>query len=78
MAGMEKPIWSRSRSESSGPHAEKPILIEISPCPDPGGLKIDKTIKSKFSLGEEKEAELSMDMTNGLSLPINTFSGIIQ
>ncbi|XP_035039676.2 phosphoinositide 3-kinase regulatory subunit 6 isoform X1 [Hippoglossus stenolepis] len=51
--------------------------IEISPCLDPGYC-IQKTIRSKFSLGEDKNAGLSKYMSKGLHLPINTFAGIIN
>ncbi|XP_068583835.1 phosphoinositide 3-kinase regulatory subunit 6 isoform X2 [Cebidichthys violaceus] len=50
--------------------------IEISPCLDPGYC-VQKTIRSKFKLGEVKEAGLSKYMNKGLPLPINTFAGII-
>ncbi|KAG7459336.1 hypothetical protein MATL_G00209610 [Megalops atlanticus] len=43
--------------------------VDVSLCPR-------ETFLSKFSMGEEKEAELSKHMTKGLSLPINTFSGL--
>ncbi|XP_034402041.1 phosphoinositide 3-kinase regulatory subunit 6 isoform X2 [Cyclopterus lumpus] len=50
--------------------------IEISPCLDPGYC-VQKTIRSKFKLGEDKDAGLSKYMNKGLPLPINTFAGII-
>ncbi|KAK1885624.1 Phosphoinositide 3-kinase regulatory subunit 6 [Dissostichus eleginoides] len=50
--------------------------IEICPCLDPG-YSVQKTIRSKFSLGEDKDAGLSKYMCKGLPLPINTFAGII-
>ncbi|XP_075946383.1 phosphoinositide 3-kinase regulatory subunit 6 [Anarhichas minor] len=50
--------------------------VEISPCLDPGYC-VQKTIRSKFKLGEVKEAGLSKYMNKGLPLPINTFAGII-
>ncbi|XP_042341394.1 phosphoinositide 3-kinase regulatory subunit 6 isoform X2 [Plectropomus leopardus] len=50
--------------------------IEISPCLDPGYC-VQKTMRSKFKLGEDKEAGLSKYMNKGLPLPINTFAGII-
>ncbi|XP_054460663.1 phosphoinositide 3-kinase regulatory subunit 6 isoform X2 [Anoplopoma fimbria] len=50
--------------------------IEISPCLDPGYC-VQKTIRSKFTLGEDKDAGLSKYMNKGLPLPINTFAGII-
>ncbi|XP_029992944.1 phosphoinositide 3-kinase regulatory subunit 6 isoform X2 [Sphaeramia orbicularis] len=51
--------------------------IEIFPCLDPGYC-VQKTMRSKFSLGEEKDAGLSKYMSKGLPLPINTFAGIIN
>ncbi|KAG7485228.1 phosphoinositide 3-kinase regulatory subunit 6 [Solea senegalensis] len=51
--------------------------IEIAPCLDPGYC-IQKTIRSRFSLGDDKNTGLSKYMTKGLSLPINTFAGIIN
>ncbi|XP_051240160.1 phosphoinositide 3-kinase regulatory subunit 6 isoform X2 [Dicentrarchus labrax] len=51
--------------------------IEISPCLDPGYC-VQKNIRSKFKLGEDKEAGLSKYMNKGLPLPINTFAGIIS
>ncbi|XP_054607769.2 phosphoinositide 3-kinase regulatory subunit 6 isoform X2 [Nothobranchius furzeri] len=51
--------------------------IEISPCLDPGYC-IQKTIRSKFSLGDNKDAGLSKYMSKTLPLPINTFAGIIN
>ncbi|KAI3353071.1 hypothetical protein L3Q82_019636 [Scortum barcoo] len=50
--------------------------IEISPCLDPGYC-VQKTMRSKFKLGEDKDAGLSKYMSKGLPLPINTFAGII-
>ncbi|XP_070684601.1 phosphoinositide 3-kinase regulatory subunit 6 [Pempheris klunzingeri] len=50
--------------------------FEISPCLDPGYC-IQKTMRSKFKLGEDKDAGLSKYMSKGLPLPINTFAGII-
>ncbi|KAM9363846.1 phosphoinositide 3-kinase regulatory subunit 6 [Symphorus nematophorus] len=50
--------------------------IEISPCLDPGYC-VQKTMRSKFKLGEDKDAGLSKYMNKGLPLPINTFAGII-
>ncbi|CAB1344655.1 unnamed protein product [Coregonus sp. 'balchen'] len=52
--------------------------IEITPCLDPGYC-VQKTMRSKFSLGEEeRDAGLSKYMNKGLPLPINTFAGIIN
>ncbi|XP_061590624.1 phosphoinositide 3-kinase regulatory subunit 6 [Cololabis saira] len=51
--------------------------IEICPCLDPGYC-VQKTMRSKFSLGEDKEAGLSKYMSKALPLPINTFAGIIN
>lgn len=50
--------------------------IEISPCLDPGYC-VQKTMRSKLKLGEDKDAGLSKYMNKGLPLPINTFAGII-
>ncbi|XP_068448546.1 phosphoinositide 3-kinase regulatory subunit 6 [Clinocottus analis] len=50
--------------------------IEISPCLDPGYC-VQKSIRSKFKLGWDKDAGLSKYMNKGLPLPINTFAGII-
>ncbi|XP_033986065.1 phosphoinositide 3-kinase regulatory subunit 6 [Trematomus bernacchii] len=50
--------------------------IEICPCLDPG-YSVQKTMRSKFSLGEDKDAGLSKYMCKGLPLPINTFAGIL-
>ncbi|KAM9856970.1 phosphoinositide 3-kinase regulatory subunit 6 [Aulostomus maculatus] len=49
--------------------------IEIFPCVDPGYC-VQKTMRSKFNVGEEKDAGLSKYMTKGLPLPVNTFAGI--
>lgn len=51
--------------------------IEILPCLDPGYC-VQKTMRSKFSLGDERDAGLSKYMNKGLPLPINTFAGIIN
>ncbi|KAK2816859.1 hypothetical protein Q5P01_025050 [Channa striata] len=51
--------------------------IEISPCLDPGYC-VQKTMRSKFRLAEDKDAGLSKYMSKGLPLPINTFAGIIN
>ncbi|XP_029951064.1 phosphoinositide 3-kinase regulatory subunit 6 [Salarias fasciatus] len=51
--------------------------IEISPCEDPGYC-VQKTMRSKLNLAEDKEAGLSKYMSKGLPLPINTFAGIIN
>lgn len=51
--------------------------IEITPCLDPGYC-VQKSIKSKFDLGEGKDAGLSKYMNKGLPLPVNTFAGIIN
>ncbi|XP_044046290.1 phosphoinositide 3-kinase regulatory subunit 6 isoform X2 [Siniperca chuatsi] len=50
--------------------------IEISPCLDPGYC-VQKTMRSKFKVGEDKDAGLSKYISKGLPLPINTFAGII-
>ncbi|XP_040000762.1 phosphoinositide 3-kinase regulatory subunit 6 isoform X2 [Xiphias gladius] len=51
--------------------------IEISPCLDPGYC-VQKTMRSKFMLAEDKNAGLSKYMSKGLHLPINTFAGIVN
>uniref|UniRef100_A0A8C6WK47 Phosphoinositide-3-kinase regulatory subunit 6 n=1 Tax=Neogobius melanostomus TaxID=47308 RepID=A0A8C6WK47_9GOBI len=51
--------------------------FEILPCLDPG-YRVQKSMKSKFSLGDERDAGLSKYMNKGLHLPINTFAGIIN
>ncbi|XP_076027168.1 phosphoinositide 3-kinase regulatory subunit 6 isoform X2 [Genypterus blacodes] len=51
--------------------------VEISPCLDPG-YSLHKSMDSILNLGEEKDAGLSKYMSKGLSLPINTFAGIIN
>ncbi|XP_038569707.1 phosphoinositide 3-kinase regulatory subunit 6 [Micropterus salmoides] len=50
--------------------------IEIAPCLDPGYF-VQKSMRSKFNLGADKDAGLSKYMSKGLPLPINTFAGII-
>lgn len=50
--------------------------IEIAPCLDPG-FCIQKTVRSKFNV-EDTEAGLSKYINKRLSLPINTFAGIIH
>ncbi|XP_041642353.1 phosphoinositide 3-kinase regulatory subunit 6 isoform X2 [Cheilinus undulatus] len=50
--------------------------IEITPCLDPGYC-VQKIMRSKLNLGEDKDAGLSKYMNKGLPLPINTFAGII-
>ncbi|KAG5279886.1 hypothetical protein AALO_G00082620 [Alosa alosa] len=49
--------------------------IEIAPCLDPGYC-LQRSTKSKHNL-EEKESALSKYMSRTLTLPINTFSGVI-
>lgn len=51
--------------------------IEIFPCLDPGYC-VQKTVRSRFSLGTEKDAGLTKYMSKALPLPINTFAGIIN
>ncbi|XP_004539330.1 phosphoinositide 3-kinase regulatory subunit 6 [Maylandia zebra] len=51
--------------------------IEVSPCVDPGYC-VQKTMRSKYKLEEDKDAGLSKYMNKGLPLPINTFAGIIN
>ncbi|XP_047435230.1 phosphoinositide 3-kinase regulatory subunit 6 isoform X2 [Mugil cephalus] len=51
--------------------------IEISPCLDPGYC-VQKTMRSKFKLEEDKDVGLSKYMNKSLPLPINTFAGIIN
>uniref|UniRef100_A0A3B4WHG4 Phosphoinositide-3-kinase regulatory subunit 6 n=1 Tax=Seriola lalandi dorsalis TaxID=1841481 RepID=A0A3B4WHG4_SERLL len=51
--------------------------IEIAPCLDPGYC-VQKTMRSKFKVGEDKNPGLSKYMSKGLPLPINTFAGIIN
>ncbi|KAM4604166.1 phosphoinositide 3-kinase regulatory subunit 6 isoform 2-T2 [Polymixia lowei] len=51
--------------------------IEIAPCLDPGYC-VQKSMRSKFSSGEDNDAGLSKFMNKGLPLPINTFAGIIN
>ncbi|XP_078136240.1 phosphoinositide 3-kinase regulatory subunit 6 isoform X2 [Sander vitreus] len=50
--------------------------IEISPCLDPGYC-VQKTMRSKYKFGADKDAGLSKYMSKRLLLPINTFAGII-
>ncbi|XP_076121418.1 phosphoinositide 3-kinase regulatory subunit 6 isoform X4 [Alosa pseudoharengus] len=50
--------------------------IEIAPCLDPGYC-LQRSTKSKHNL-EEKESALSKYMSRTLTLPINTFSGVIH
>ncbi|XP_050929795.1 phosphoinositide 3-kinase regulatory subunit 6 isoform X2 [Lates calcarifer] len=45
--------------------------IEISPCLDPGC-----NIRSRFSIGDERELPLNKYLDKVLSLPINTFTGV--
>lgn len=51
--------------------------IEICPCLDPGYC-VQKTVRSRYSLGGEKDAGLTKYMSKALPLPINTFAGIIN
>ncbi|XP_062403907.1 phosphoinositide 3-kinase regulatory subunit 6 [Sardina pilchardus] len=51
--------------------------IEISPCLDPGYC-LQKTVRSKFNVTDDSEAGLSKYINKRLSLPINTFAGIIH
>ncbi|XP_029367869.1 phosphoinositide 3-kinase regulatory subunit 6 isoform X2 [Echeneis naucrates] len=51
--------------------------IEITPCLDPGYC-VQKAMRSKFSVTEDKNPGLSKYMNKGLPLPINTFAGIIN
>ncbi|XP_031427425.1 phosphoinositide 3-kinase regulatory subunit 6 isoform X2 [Clupea harengus] len=52
--------------------------IEITPCLDPGYC-LQKSAKSKHTLEEEEEeSALSKYMSRTLTLPINTFSGVIH
>lgn len=50
--------------------------LEVSPCLDPG-YYIQKSVKSKYKLGEEQDGGLSKYMKKGLHLPMNTFAGIV-
>lgn len=50
--------------------------IEITPCLDPGYC-VQKN-RSKYKLGDDRDAGLSKYMCKGLPLPINTFAGIIN
>nr|XP_020513247.1 phosphoinositide 3-kinase regulatory subunit 6 [Labrus bergylta]XP_020513248.1 phosphoinositide 3-kinase regulatory subunit 6 [Labrus bergylta] len=52
------------------------MSVEITPCLDPGYC-VQKTMRSKLKLGDNKDAGLSKYMNKGLPLPINTFAGII-
>ena len=55
-----------------------PFSIEITPCLDPGYC-LQKSAKSKHTLEEEEEeSALSKYMSRTLTLPINTFSGVIH
>ncbi|KAG5278998.1 hypothetical protein AALO_G00105010 [Alosa alosa] len=51
--------------------------IEIAPCLDPGYC-LQKTMRSKFNVADDIEAGLSKYINKRLSLPINTFAGIIH
>ncbi|XP_017283182.1 phosphoinositide 3-kinase regulatory subunit 6 [Kryptolebias marmoratus] len=51
--------------------------IEIAPCLDPG-YSVQKTVRSRFSLGADKDPGLMKYMSKALPLPINTFAGIIN
>ncbi|XP_072239571.1 phosphoinositide 3-kinase regulatory subunit 6 isoform X2 [Leuresthes tenuis] len=51
--------------------------IEVSPCLDPGYC-VQNAMRSKFNLGEDKDAGLSKYMSKALPLPINTFAGIVN
>ncbi|XP_060774532.1 phosphoinositide 3-kinase regulatory subunit 6 [Neoarius graeffei] len=51
--------------------------IEIKPCKDPG-YYIQKSMRSKFTTGDDTDSGLSKFMSRGLPLSINTFSGIIS
>ncbi|XP_016093628.1 phosphoinositide 3-kinase regulatory subunit 6 isoform X1 [Sinocyclocheilus grahami] len=51
--------------------------IEVAPCRDPG-YYVQKSLKSKFMAEGNSDAGLSKYMSKGLTLPINTFAGIID
>lgn len=51
--------------------------IEVAPCRDPG-YYVQKSLKSKFVSEGDSDAGLSKYMSKGLTLPINTFAGIID
>lgn len=51
--------------------------IEIVQCLDPG-YRVQETMRSKLKVGEDKNPGLSKYMSKGLTLPINTFAGIIN
>ncbi|XP_063073331.1 phosphoinositide 3-kinase regulatory subunit 6 [Engraulis encrasicolus] len=51
--------------------------VEIAPCLDPGYC-LQRNTKSKHTLEEEKETALSKYMSRTLTLPINTFSGVVH
>lgn len=51
--------------------------IEVAPCRDPG-YYVQKSLKSKFMSEGDSDAGLSKYMSKGLTLPINTFAGIID
>ncbi|XP_052414301.1 phosphoinositide 3-kinase regulatory subunit 6 [Carassius gibelio] len=51
--------------------------IEVAPCRDPG-YYVQKSLKSKFAAEGDSNAGLNKYMSKGLTLPINTFAGIID
>ncbi|XP_056315015.1 phosphoinositide 3-kinase regulatory subunit 6-like [Danio aesculapii] len=53
--------------------------IEVTTCRDPG-YYVQKSLKSKFMTEDDADADagLSKYMSKGLTLPINTFAGIID
>ncbi|KAL1272936.1 hypothetical protein QQF64_028798 [Cirrhinus molitorella] len=51
--------------------------IEVAQCRDPG-YYIQKSLKSKFMAEGDSDAGLSKYMSKGMTLPINTFAGIID
>ncbi|XP_051940042.1 phosphoinositide 3-kinase regulatory subunit 6 [Hippocampus zosterae] len=51
--------------------------IEIVPCLDPGYC-VQRNMMSKLNLGQDDDGGLSKYMSKGLSLPVNTFAGIIN
>lgn len=51
--------------------------IEISPCVDPAYC-VQKTLRSKYNASGEKDGGLSKYLNKGLTLPVNTFAGIVS
>ncbi|XP_068177730.1 phosphoinositide 3-kinase regulatory subunit 6 isoform X3 [Antennarius striatus] len=71
-----RPVIVTLDGDNNRIYTEDVQSIEIAQCSDPL-YNAHKTVRSKFNLGEDKDACLNKYMNKDLCLPINTFTGII-